>query len=31
MNERAAFPTRLTDARGFEIARAMLEGWLMRR
>ena len=27
MNDRAAFPTQLTDSRGFEIARAMLEGF----
>ena len=27
MNERLAFPQRLTDARGFEIAQAMLEGF----
>ena len=27
MNERAVFPQRLTDARGFEIAQAMLDGF----
>ena len=27
MNDRAVFPTQLTDSRGFEIARAMLEGF----
>ena len=27
MNERATFPQRLTDARGFDIALAMLEGF----
>ncbi len=27
MNERALFPQRLTDARGFEIAQAMLDGF----
>ncbi len=27
MNERALFPQRLTDARGFDIAQAMLEGF----
>ncbi len=27
MNERAMFPQRLTDSRGFEIAQAMLEGF----